>query len=92
MDKTEVKTADVFDLSDSVGPDSVSLKRPNPTKHLSHLFNAYCKYFNLVYNRHGSLFERPFRLKHIDNEAYMKRIVVYIHNNPVHHGFCNHSV
>ncbi len=36
------------------------------------------------------LFERPFRRKRIENEEHLRTAVVYIHNNPVHHGFCKH--
>lgn len=56
----------------------------------SNLFNAYTKAFNKKYKRTGSLFESNFRRKLINNESYFKNIVVYIHNNPVHHGFCEH--
>jgi REP element-mobilizing transposase RayT len=60
-----------------------------PHQHLSNMFNAYTKAFNKRFNRHGALFERPFKRKIISNEAYLKQIVIYIHNNPVHHGFCD---
>lgn len=80
-------------------PDSVkttenteTIKIPKPHLHFSHLFNAYSSYFNKHYNRHGSLFERPFHRKSIGNETYLKHVIIYIHNNPVHHGFCEHPV
>ena len=73
------------DLSEFNEPDRV--KKPDPTKHFSHLFNAYSKYYNIKYKRHGSLFEKRFKRKHINNEKYFRQMVVYIHNNPVHHGF-----
>jgi len=57
----------------------------------SNLFNAYSKSINKIYNRHGSLFERPFKRKLIDNETYLTTLVTYIHNNPVHHGFTRHA-
>jgi REP element-mobilizing transposase RayT len=63
-----------------------------PHLYFSHLFNSYTQAYNKMYSRHGSLFERPFKRKHIDSEAYLKQVVIYIHNNPVHHGFCNHPV
>jgi hypothetical protein len=68
--------------------------KTNNIPHLcfSHLFNAYAQAYNKMYARHGSLFERPFKRKLIDNEAYLKQVVLYIHNNPVHHGFCNHPL
>lgn len=58
----------------------------------SNLFNAYAKAFNKRYNRTGSLFEHPFHRKHISDIEYFKRLVVYIHNNPVHHGFVKYAM
>jgi len=80
-----------INLSASAGPDSVK-KIPKPHLHFSHLFNAYTKYFNIRYNRHGSLFERSFKRKLIDNKDYLRQAILYIHNNPVHHGFCSHPI
>ncbi|MDO9153207.1 MAG: hypothetical protein Q7U47_05785 [Paludibacter sp.] len=64
-----------------------SEKKPDPTKQFSHLFNAYAQYFNNKYHRHGSLFERPFKRNLIDNLLYFKRCLIYVHQNPVKHGF-----
>jgi len=58
----------------------------------SNLFNAYTKAFNKRYYRTGSLFEHTFRRNHIANKAYLKNVTLYIHNNPVHHGFCSHPI
>ena len=71
----------------SAEPDRITNKKPNPSSQFSHLFNAYTKYYNKRYNRHGSLFERPFRRKIIYHSRYFQQLVVYIHNNPVYHGF-----
>lgn len=38
-------------------------------------------------SRHGSLFEQPFKRKIIENEWYLKQVILYVHNNPVHHRF-----
>ena len=62
-------------------------KTPNPSAHLGHLFNAYARYFNLKYHRHGSLFEHQFKRKPIDSEQYLRNVVVYIHKNTEHHGY-----
>jgi putative transposase len=70
---------------------SDSFKQVNPTLHFSHLFNAYSKFFNKKYNRQGSLFERAFKRKLINSNDYFRQLVLYIHNNPVHHGFCEHK-
>lgn len=51
------------------------------------LFIGYSMAINKQQNRHGSLFEKPFKRKRITNEVYLKRLVWYIHNNPIHHGF-----
>jgi REP element-mobilizing transposase RayT len=83
------------DLSEFGEPGRVGinkLKRPIPSKHFSHLFNAYSKYINTRYETRGALFERPFKRKLIDDENYLKQVILYIHNNPVHHGFCSHPL
>jgi len=63
-----------------------------PHIYFSHLFNSYAQAYNNMYARHGGLFERPFKRKLISSEKYFRRLVLYIHNNPVHHGFCEHPV
>lgn len=67
------------------------LKPENPSKqlhqHFSNLFNAYAKTINKYYLRTGSLFEHPFKRKIITDRDYFRTLVVYIHNNPVHHRF-----
>ena len=69
-----------------------SVKLPNPSKHFAHLFNTYAKYFNKKYNRKGNLFQRPFKRKQINDSTYFKRVVTYIHQNPIHHNFCEHPM
>jgi putative transposase len=64
----------------------------NPSQQFSKLFNSYAQAFNKRTSRHGNLFERPFKRKIIDNEWYLKQVILYIHNNPVHHGFCIHPM
>lgn len=57
------------------------------SKQFGHLFNAYTQAINKKYVRTGSLFERPFERKRVTSEKYLKNLICYIHNNPVHHGF-----
>jgi len=59
--------------------DPSALKLPSATKHFSHFFNAYAKYYNNQTNRHGALFERPFKRKLIDSEDYLRQAILYIH-------------
>jgi REP element-mobilizing transposase RayT len=63
-----------------------------PHQSFGNLFNAYTKAINKGYNRHGALFERPFKRKLIDNESYLRSVIKYIHYNPVNHGFCEHPI
>lgn len=60
----------------------------NASKQFSHLFNAYTQAINKRLKRTGSLFERPFHRKLVSCEDYFQKLIYYIHNNPVHHGFC----
>jgi putative transposase len=53
----------------------------------SHLLNAYTQAYNKRYNRKGSLFIPNFKRKEVAKESYATQLIVYIHNNPVHHGF-----
>ena len=57
------------------------------SKQFGHLFNAYTQAINKRFARTGSLFERPFERKQVTSEKYLKNLIFYIHNNPVHHGF-----
>lgn len=53
----------------------------------SNFFNAYAKAINKSYNRTGSLFKDRFSRIKINDEGYLKSLVVYIHTNPAHHQF-----
>jgi REP element-mobilizing transposase RayT len=61
-----------------------------PSQYFANLFNAYAKAINKAYGRTGSLFERPFQRIPVKDEAYFTRLVIYIHLNPVLHGFVEH--
>jgi len=61
-----------------------------PSLQFSKLFNAYAQAINKRYGFRGPLFERPFKRIFIDSIDYLKQALVYIHNNPVHHGFCKY--
>ena len=83
-----IKEANEIDLTGFQNLSGLKL----PHQYFSNLFNAYTKAINKRNNRHGSLFERPFKRKLIDDEDYLKQLALYIHNNPVHHGFCSHPI
>ncbi|MDR2237212.1 MAG: transposase [Chryseobacterium sp.] len=58
-------------------------------KSFSDLLNAYAKAYNKVYNRKGALFLNTVKRKRIRDEKYLLKVLHYIHNNPVNHGFVN---
>ena len=53
----------------------------------SNLFNAYSKAINKAYQRSGSLFKDRFSRIKIEEENYLKKVIIYINANAVHHGF-----
>ncbi|NOU19684.1 MAG: hypothetical protein HOO91_19170 [Bacteroidales bacterium] len=69
-----------------------ALKKAKPENQFGHLCNAYAKEFNKQNNRHGSLFEHPFKRIEVTNETYLKRLIYYIHSNPVKHDFADSMI
>ncbi len=61
-----------------------NLEKPTH-QYLSNLFNAYTKAYNLWNNRHGALFERPFRRKMLTETDDVLRAILYVNNNPIKH-------
>lgn len=59
------------------------------SQQLGHLFNSYTQAFNKKYDRSGSLFERPFKRRKIDQRKYFCNLVSYIHRNPQLHKLCD---
>ncbi|TVR80017.1 MAG: hypothetical protein EA412_05325 [Chitinophagaceae bacterium] len=70
---------------------SISELKENLNYHNSNQFaiflNSYSKYYNIKYNRKGSLFLDNIERKLIDNSGYFMKALNYIHFNPVMHGF-----
>jgi len=67
--------------------DGRGLIKLNASRQLGHLFNSYAQSFNSRYSRTGGLFEKPFERKYVDEKDYLTSAILYIHNNPIHHGF-----
>jgi REP element-mobilizing transposase RayT len=57
------------------------------SKAFSNLFSSYTQSFNKLYKRMGSLFIPSMKCEHVEGDESFKRVVHYIHANPVHHGF-----
>jgi putative transposase len=70
----------------------VYLQKPKPEKMFQHHYSTYAKGFNSKYNQRGALFEHSFKRVKVNNFKYLKRLIVYIHNNPVIHKFVEDTV
>jgi len=55
----------------------------------SNFFNSYTKSFNKRYFRKGALFMDYIRRTLISDDEYLRNMILYIHQNPIHHKFCN---
>lgn len=51
-----------------------------------HFLLGYAKAVNQQQNRTGSLFQKLFRRRRVESEAYLATLIGYIHRNPLHHG------
>jgi REP element-mobilizing transposase RayT len=80
-DKSEINESDLT-YSTTEKPKVIE-----PSRQFSHLFNAYTQAINKRHKRTGSLFEKNFERKLVTTESYFQKLIFYIHNNPVHHGF-----
>ena len=58
---------------------------------VSNWLNAYAKAYNKMYERKGALFLDYTKRFEIQTEEYFTSVVNYIHQNPVHHGFCENA-
>ena len=66
------------------------IRKPVPKKMIQHFFSTYAKYFNKKYKRTGALFEHPYKRIIIEDEEYLKQLVIYTHLNPIKHGYCQY--
>lgn len=55
------------------------------TQDFSNFFNSYAKAFNKDINRTGSLFEKHFKRIKLNDENYLKKLIIYVHLNPKYH-------
>jgi REP element-mobilizing transposase RayT len=65
----------------------VETDRKQVTQSFSNFFNSYAKAYNKAENRTGSLFEKHFKRIKVDNEKYLKQLIIYVNLNPeIHFG------
>ncbi|MBD0723587.1 hypothetical protein B6A10_00170 [Flavobacterium sp. L1I52] len=55
------------------------------TQAFSNFFNSYVKAVNKENDRTGSLFEKHFKRIKLQDENYLKQLILYVHLNPKHH-------
>ncbi len=53
------------------------------------LFTSYAKAINNQEPRTGSLFQKNFKRKEVNNQHYFSKLIWYIHANPQSHQICN---
>ena len=58
------------------------------SKQFANLFSSYTQSYNKVNGRMGSLFIKNFKRQPIEDRTQFLNTVVYVHRNPIHHGFC----
>lgn len=52
------------------------------TRFMHKVGTGYTMYFNLIHDRIGNLFVKPFRSRHIANDSRLRYVAQYIHLNP----------
>lgn len=57
------------------------------SQQFSNFFNSYAQAINKQEKRIGSLFAHPFKRNLIKDDKQLRNTLIYIHSNPVHHGF-----
>lgn len=63
------------------------VKRKLLSKQFANFFSSYTQAFNKMYSRRGSLFIKNFKRKEVEDESYLQNLILYIHLNPIKHGF-----
>lgn len=56
------------------------------SENIAILLRSYTRAINKRRARHGNLFQRNAKAKHIDDESYLLTLMNYIHQNPVRAG------
>jgi REP element-mobilizing transposase RayT len=57
-----------------------------PSHYFRKFFQYYAVWYNKTHNRRGSLFTKYYRRIEVSNDDYLRRLIYYIHMNPVKHG------
>jgi REP element-mobilizing transposase RayT len=68
-----------------------NFKSKKISQSFANLFNSYTKAINKKYNRTGSLFQKGFKRKLINNERYLQQVIIYINTNSKHHNIADYN-
>jgi putative transposase len=79
----------VKELDHSTFPKSETLEK-FVSKQFANFFSSYTQSFNKMYERRGSLFIKNFKRKSIETDKQWQDTFLYIHLNPIKHGFVKH--
>ncbi len=84
--------AELITYFESIGKDPAGFENlPGlVSKQIASFLNSYTKSINKRYSRKGRLFLENLKRKPISNKSYFKRLIYYIHFNPVRHEFVRH--
>jgi putative transposase len=67
--------------------DGINLYSKVISHQFSRFFSSYTQSFNKMYARTGSLFQPNLKRKRVLTEDYFIQLILYIHQNPIKHGF-----
>jgi len=81
-----IKIKDINELPENIRTGVCKIYQPS-----SNLFNAYTKAINKEHKRTGSLFQEHLKRIKIDNEEYLRNLIVYVNTNPTHHTILNYE-
>ena len=56
---------------------------PGLSKYMQRVSGGYTMYFNQKDNRSGSLFQGPFKAKHLQTDQDLRQVLAYVHNNNI---------
>jgi REP element-mobilizing transposase RayT len=60
--------------------------RPNLSRAMQWLGVAYTNWFNARHERSGHLFQGRFKAALVEDDAYLRRLLLYVHRNPLRGG------
>jgi len=83
----EIKTSQKFGAFEKLNNIDETIISKFISRQFGSLFSCYAQSYNKVYGRTGSLFQPNVKKKLVNSDAYFTQLILYIHNNPVKHGF-----